>query len=214
MTPTESKQEEAKLQREDQEDPGNVSKTVTLFLFDFEFLTCKHISRHVQRTFDEGKHENQMFSLSLVYFFFLFFLLFFFYYLRSDSQQTTNKARYDAICVQQCPNFNIWGYGLRSKRFESSRLYSKIILSKQRSDRAPGSTEKNFRAPRLQNIPPVKFIKTTPGTRIHFRTCQQSPLKLRRIVENCFEWTRKHPKNFTCTIVSIAFVPWLTGASE
>ena len=64
-----------------------------------------------------------MFSLSIVYWFF--------YYLRSDSQQTTNKARYDAICVQECPNFNIWGYGLRSKRFEGSRLYSKIILGLQ-----------------------------------------------------------------------------------
>ena len=47
-----------------------------------------------------------------------------FYYLRSDSQQTTNKARYDAICVQECPNFNIWGYGLHSKRFEVSRPYN------------------------------------------------------------------------------------------
>ena len=63
-------------------------------------------------------------------------------------------------------------------------------------------------------LPPVKFIKTTFGTGIDFRTCQQSPLKLRRIVENCFKWTWKNPKNFTCTIVSIAFVPWLTGASE
>ena len=168
------------------------------------------LARHVQRTFDEEKHENQMFSLSLVYCFFFFSLL-----LRSDSQQTTNKARYDAICVQQCPNVNIWGYGLRSKRFESSRLYSKIILGLQATKRwGTGLHGKNFRAPRLQNIPPVKFIKTTPGTRIHFRTCQQSPLKLRRIVENCFKWTWKNPKNFTCTIVSIAFVPWLTGASE
>ena len=72
-----------------------------------------------------------MFSLSLVYWFF--------YYLRSDSQQTTNKARYDAICVQECPNFNIWGYGLRSKHFEGSKPYSKIILGLQ----ATGSTEKN-----------------------------------------------------------------------
>ena len=123
-----------------------------------------------------------MFSLSLVYWFF--------YYLRSDSQQTTNKARYDAICVQQCPNVNIWGYRLRSKRFESSRLYSKIILRLQATKRwGTGLHGKNFRAPRLQNIPPVKFIKTTPGTRIQFRTCQQSPLKLRRIVQNCFKWT-------------------------
>ena len=71
------------------------------------------LARHVQRTFDEDKQENQMFSLSLIYWFF--------YYLRCDSQQTTNKARYDTIFVQECPNFNIWGYGLRSKRFEGSK---------------------------------------------------------------------------------------------
>ena len=137
------------------------------------------LTRHVQRTFDEDKHENQMFSLSLVYWFF--------YYLRSDSQQTTNKARYDAICVQECPNFNIWGYGLRSKRFEGSRLYSKIILGLQAKKRwGSGLHGKKFRAPGLrppkpppppplgpcyidtsvllENIPPVKFIKTTSGT--------------------------------------------------
>ena len=67
-----------------------------------------------------------MFSLSLVYWSF--------YYLRSDSQQTTNKARYDAICVQECLNFNIWGYRLRSKRFEGSRLYSRIILGLQSNE--------------------------------------------------------------------------------
>ena len=33
-----------KFQQEDQEEPGNVSKTVTLFLFDFEFLTYEYIS--------------------------------------------------------------------------------------------------------------------------------------------------------------------------
>ena len=68
-----------------------------------------------------------MFSLSLVYWVF--------YCLRSDSQQTTNKARYDAISVQECPNFNIWGYGLRSKRFEGSRPYSKMILGLQATKR-------------------------------------------------------------------------------
>ena len=79
-------------------------------------------------------------SLSLVYCFFN--------YLRSDSQQTTNKARYDAICVQECPNFNIWGYGLRSKRFEGSRLHSKITLGpKERSDGTPGSAENILRLP-------------------------------------------------------------------
>ena len=92
------------------------------------------LARHVQGTFDEHKHESQMFSLSIVYWFF--------YYLRSDSQQTTKKARYDAICVQECPNFNIWGYGLRSKRFEGSRLYSKII------SRAPSNEAMWFRVPR------------------------------------------------------------------
>ena len=120
-----------KFQQEDQEEPGNVSKTVTLFLFDFEFLTYEYISwpdMYTQRTFDEDRHENPMFSLSLV-------SCFFFYYLRSDFQQKTNKARYDAICVQECPNLNIWGYRLRSKRFEGSRLYSKIILVLQATKR-------------------------------------------------------------------------------
>ena len=42
----------------------------------------------------------------------------------ANSKQST-LWRY---CVQECPNFNIWGFGLRSKRFEGSRLYSKIIL--------------------------------------------------------------------------------------
>ena len=105
------------------------------------------LARHVQRIFDEDKHENQMFSLSLVY-------CFFFYYLRSDSQQTTTKARYDAICVQECPNFNIWGHGLRSKRFEGSRLYSKIILGLQATKRwSFGLHEKNFRAAGLRPRP-------------------------------------------------------------
>ena len=31
---------------------------------------------------------------------------------------------------------------------------------------------------------------------------------------NCFKWIWKNLENFTCTIVSITFVPWLTGASE
>ena len=81
----------------------------------------------------------------------------FFYYLRCDSRQTTNKARYDAICVQECPNFNI-----------------------KKSDGVPGCTEKNLgllgsdhpplgpcyidTSILLENIPPVKFIKTTSGT--------------------------------------------------
>ena len=33
-----------KFQQEDQEEPGNVSKTVTLFLFDFESMTYEYIS--------------------------------------------------------------------------------------------------------------------------------------------------------------------------
>ena len=70
----------------------------------------------------------------------LFFLLSSF-----RSQQVTNKARYDAICVQECPNLNIWGYGLRSKRFEGSRFYSKIMLGLQATKRgAPGSPRKNI----------------------------------------------------------------------
>ena len=130
------------------------------------------LARHVQGTFDEDKHENQMFSLGIVYWFF--------YYLRSDSQQTTKKARYDAICVQECPNFNIWGYGLRSKRFEGSRLYSKIILGLQAKKQWGSGLRPAPPYPPpppsqlgpcyidtivlLENIPPIKFIKTTSGT--------------------------------------------------
>ena len=32
--------------------------------------------------------------------------------------------------------------------------------------------------------------------------------------KKCFKYILKKPKNFTCTIVSISIVPWLTGASE
>ena len=48
----------------------------------------------------------------------------------ANSKQST-LWRY---CVQESPNFNIWGFGLRSKRLEGSRIYSKIILG------LPGST--------------------------------------------------------------------------
>ena len=162
-----------KFQREDQEEPGNVSKTVTLFLFDFEFLTYEYISwpdMYTQRTFDEDRHESQMFSLSLVYWFF--------YYLRSDFQQTTNKARYDAICVQECPNFNIWGYGLRSKRFEGSRLYSKIILVLQATKRwGSGLHGKKFRAPGLRPPPPF-------GTLLYSHECFTGKYTTRKIHKN------------------------------
>ena len=56
-----------KFQREDKKEPANMSKTVTLFLFDFPELQIYLLARHVQRTFDEDKHENQMFSLSQVF---------------------------------------------------------------------------------------------------------------------------------------------------
>ena len=78
-----------KFQQEDQEEPGNVSKTVTLFLFDFEFLTYEYISwpdMYTQRTFDEDRHENPMFSLSLGYCF--FFLLSSFRFPASNKQST------------------------------------------------------------------------------------------------------------------------------
>ena len=78
-----------KFQQEDQEEPGNVSKTVTLFLFDFEFLTYEYISwpdMYTQRTFDEDRHENPMFSLSLVDCF--FFLLSSFRFPANKKQST------------------------------------------------------------------------------------------------------------------------------
>ena len=43
-------------------------------------------------------------SLSLAYWFFTILI-------RSDSQQTTNKARHDAICMQEYPYFNFWAMG-------------------------------------------------------------------------------------------------------
>ena len=98
-----------------------VQDTYSNFVFIWFWIPDMQIyllARHVPRTFDEDKHENQMFSLSLVYCFFL---------LSSLQLPASNKARYDAICVQECPNFNISGYGLSSKRFEGSKLYSKII---------------------------------------------------------------------------------------
>ena len=78
-----------------------------------------------------------------------FFLLrlvnYFFYHLRSYSQQTINKARYDAICVYECPSFNIWGLALRSKRFEASGLYSKKMLGLQATKRwGTGAPRKIF----------------------------------------------------------------------
>ena len=42
-----------------------------------------------------------------------------FYYLRSDSQQTTNKARYDAICVQECPNLIFGATGSAANVFRA-----------------------------------------------------------------------------------------------
>ena len=103
------------------------------------------IAAHAQNSISTMK--RMLVSLSPVYWFFQ--------YLRSDSQKTTNKARYDAICVQKCPNFNIWGYGLRSKRFEVSRLSSKIILGLQAMKRWDfGISGKNFTAPGHPPSPP------------------------------------------------------------
>ena len=71
--------------------------------------------------------ERMLVSLSLVYWFFTIFV--------PIPSKQQNKTRYEVICVQECPNFNIWGYGLRSKRFEGSRLYSKMILGLQATKR-------------------------------------------------------------------------------
>ena len=90
-------------------------------------MQLKSTKSGLQRTPRIASVQWMLVSLSLVYWFF--------YDLRSDSQQTTNNARYDAICVQECPNFNIWSCGLRNKRFEGSRVYSKIILGLQETRR-------------------------------------------------------------------------------
>ena len=63
------------------------------------------------------------------------FLIVGFFLSSSDYQQTTIKARYDAMCVQGCPNFNSWGYGLHSKRLEGSELCTKIMLELQATKR-------------------------------------------------------------------------------
>ena len=92
--------------------------------------------------------EWMLVSLSLVYWVFTIFV-------PIPSKQQT-RARYDAICVQECRNFNIWGYALRSKRFEGSRLYSKIIWGLQATKRrGSGLYGKSFRAPGLR--PPPTF---------------------------------------------------------
>ena len=55
------------------------------------------------------------------------------------------------MCVQECPNSYIWGYGRRRKRFEGSRLYNKIMLGLQATKRwGPGLHRKHFKAPRLR----------------------------------------------------------------
>ena len=155
-----SEQEEVSTRRSRRTRKRHQDSNFVFIWFWIPDLRIYLLARHVQRKFDEDKHENQMFSVSLGYWFF--------YYLRSDSQQTTNKARYDAICVQECPNVNIWGYGLRSKRFEGSRLYSKIILGLQAMKRwGSGLHGKNFRASRLRPPTPLPPPHWDPVMRIH-----------------------------------------------
>ena len=130
------------------------------------------IAAHAQNSISTMK--RMLVSLSPVYWFFQ--------YLRSDSQKTTNKARYDAICVQKCPNFNIWGYGLRSKRFEGSRLSSKIILGLQAMKRWDfGLSGKNFTAPSHPSPPPPPFAILLPGLKKRerkYESCIEIKIKL------------------------------------
>ena len=94
-----------KFQQEDQEEPGNVSKTVTLFLFDFEFLTYEYISwpdMYTQGTFDEDRHENPMFSLSLVDCFFFFTI-----FVPISSKQETKHV----MTLSVCKNVRIYIFG-------------------------------------------------------------------------------------------------------
>ena len=136
-----------------------------------------------------------MFSLSIVYWFF--------YYLRSDSQQTTQKARYDAICVQECPNFNIWGYGLRSKRFEGSTLYSKIILGLQAKKRwGSGLNGKKFRAPGLR--PPTPYPPPPPqlGPCYIRQECFTGKYTTHKIHKNCI----RDPNGVFSMISHVSFI--------
>lgn len=74
--------------------------------------------------------------------------------LRFDSQRTTNKARYNAICVQECLNFNTWGYGLCSKCSAGSKLYCKTMIGLQATKRWGFERHrKNCSAPGLQPPP-------------------------------------------------------------
>ena len=104
------------------------------------------LARHVQRTLDEDKHENQMFSLSLVYCF--FFLLSSFRFPANNKQSTL----WCYLCARmseflylglRAPQQTFWGL-----------LYSKIILGLQATKRlGSGLHGKHFRAPGLRPTP-------------------------------------------------------------
>ena len=114
------------FQREDQEESANVSKTVTLFLFRFEFLTYEYICwpdmyrGHLTKT---NMRTICLASQSSL-------LVFFTIVVPISSKQHTKHVMTLSVC-KICPNFNIWGCRLRSKRFGGSRLSSKIILGLQ-----------------------------------------------------------------------------------
>ena len=101
------------------------------FLFDFEFLTYEYISwpdmyrGHLTKT---NMTTRCLASVKFTGFFTIFVSI--------PSKQQTKHVMTPSVC-KICPNFNIWGYGLRNKRFEGSRLpmANKIILGLQATKR-------------------------------------------------------------------------------
>ena len=63
-------------------------------------VDCSTHPEYYKHQYNE-KTESMLVSVSLLYWFFTTFILI-------PSKQC-NKACYDGICVQGCPNFNIWG---------------------------------------------------------------------------------------------------------
>ena len=110
------------------------------------------IAAHAQNSISTMKRTRMLVSLSLVYWFFTIFV-------PTPSKQQTKHVMTLSVC-KNVRILNFWGYGLRSKRFEGSRLYSKIILGLQAAKRwGSGLRGKKIRAQGLWSppLPPPPF---------------------------------------------------------
>ena len=98
----------------------------------------------------------------------------------------------------------MWGYGLRSKRFEGSRLYSKMILGVQATKRwGSGLHGKKFRAPGLRPTPPSP--STPPalfGTLLYRHECFTGKYTTRKIHKNCI----RDPNDVFLIISHVRFI--------